>query len=87
LTNVLTHNANKGAKAKLLFLTYVRTKQLINSRLKENEVNTPAYISQKEIEKRFIVYPENDRKICLAELVESGKLKIHKNNKFLSVHS
>jgi len=87
LTNILTHNAQTRAKAKLLFLTYVRTRQLINSRLKENEVNTPAYISQKEIEKRFFVYPENDRKICLAELVEAGQLKIHKDNKFFTYES
>lgn len=83
----MTDNPNTRAKAKLLFLTYVRTKQLINSRLKENEADTPAYISQKEIEKRFFVHPENDRKICLAELVEAGQLKIHKDNKFFTYES
>ena len=87
MTNILTDNVQTRVKAKLLFLTYVRTRQLINSRLKENEVNTPAYISQKEIEKRFFVYPENDRKICLAELVEAGQLKIHKDNKFFTYES
>jgi hypothetical protein len=87
LTNILTYNPENGTKAKLLFLAYVKTKQLINSRLKDNEANTPAYISQKEIEKRFFVYPENDRKICLAELVEAGQLKIHKDNKFFTYES
>lgn len=87
MTNILTDNAQTRAKAKLFFLTYVRTKQLINSRLKENEADTPAYISQKEIERRFFVYPQNDRKICLAELVEAGQLKIHKNNKFFTYES
>ena len=78
----MTHNLKTSTEAKHLFMIYVRTKQLINSKYKGNEKDTPVFISQKEIETKFFKYPDNNRKECLNELIEDGELKIHKGKYF-----
>ena len=59
-----------------LFVTYVRTLQLLKIRLKGIDENEAVYISQKEIEKRFFVYPDHNRKHELEQLVKNGDVEI-----------
>jgi len=59
------------------FITYVRTLQLQGTRLKGSKnIIKPVHVSQKEIEARFFVYPEYNRKNELNNLVKSGELSI-----------
>jgi hypothetical protein len=60
-----------------LFLTYVRTLQMVKLRFRDDEDHEKlVHISQKEIESRFFIYPKHDRKTALRYLVESGELEI-----------
>ncbi len=60
-----------------IFVTYIRTKQLMNGRLKGADLITkPIHIQQKEIEKRFFVYPKYNRREALNYLVENNEISI-----------
>lgn len=62
--------------AKSTFLTYVRTLQFMKTRLKGIDEGEAVHIPQREIEKRFFIYPYHNRKIEINELVQSGELEI-----------
>ncbi len=69
-------NINTPEDAKTVFITYVRTRQLFKTRLKGIDESESVHIQQKEIEQRFFVYPEHNRKKELTELVNSEELEI-----------
>jgi len=58
------------------FLTYVRTLQHFQNRLKGESYVKPVHIPQKEIETRFFPYPQYIREIELGKLVKSKQLTI-----------
>jgi len=71
--NTGTQTRHKG-EAQQKFLTYVRTKEMFNKRLRRcaSGVNIPV----KQIEKEFFIYPMYDRKTELKKLVDAGQLLI-----------
>jgi hypothetical protein len=79
---MLTEIMTESTKAKLKFMIYVRTKQMLNSKYKGNKKGEAVHISQKVIETKFFIYPDYNRKECLNELVEEGHLKINKGKFF-----
>ncbi len=58
------------------FMAYVRTLQFMKTRLKGIDEGEAVHIDQKEIEKRFFVWPQNPRKQALDELIAAGELVI-----------
>jgi hypothetical protein len=58
------------------FLTYIRTKEFYQLRLRNERVGNPVHISSKEIESRFFIFPQYKRKDEIRKLVDSGDLEI-----------
>ena len=82
MTTHLTTRNQKGTKAKLNFIIYVRTKQFLNLKYKGNLKPPPVHIPQKDIEHNYFKYPDHNRKECLSDLVTSGDLKINSGKYF-----
>jgi len=63
-------------KSGQMFLTYVRTLQFMKTRLKGIDDCEAVHIPQHEIEQRFFVWPQHNRKQELAALIEVCELEI-----------
>ncbi|MCA1759906.1 MAG: hypothetical protein LC658_09070 [Bacteroidales bacterium] len=74
LTEIQRITDHKGAACNT-FLTYVRTKALFQERLRRCAQGGYIHIPTKEIESRFFVFPEHDRKTELRKLINAGKLE------------
>lgn len=77
-TKKMTNTTDITTKAKLNFLIYVRTLEIVNYRKEAKGV----FISQKYIENKFFPYPEFNRKDCLDQLEADQQLKINKGKHF-----
>lgn len=69
----------EALRARPNFVTYVRTLQFFAQRFREAEKRQAVHIATKEIEERFFVWPELDRKTELQRLQDAGEIAIHKN--------
>ena len=65
-----------------IFITYVRTLQFLGLRHKgTTTILKPVHIPQREIEKRFFIYPLVNRKDAFKWLIQADELKIHEEVK------
>jgi hypothetical protein len=69
-----THQAEGLREVHINFLNYVATLNLLKTRLKGIDELYFVHISQKEIEKRFFVWPDYSRKDEIKMLVDNGYL-------------
>lgn len=73
-TNRQHHQAVGQTEEQKRFLTYVNTLTLLKTRLRGIDENDFVHIGQKEIEKRFFVYPKFKREEEISKLINGGLL-------------
>jgi hypothetical protein len=77
-TTGTTYKRHEGEASEVRerFITYVRTLQLFACRLRGNDEGEGVHISQKEIERRFFIYPAFNRRQELETLIRTGQLAV-----------
>ncbi len=58
------------------FVTFIRTKQFMQNRLRGENDRNPVHIPQKEITERFFLYPKYNLKYEIQKLIDAGEISV-----------